>query len=139
MPGWRVHEFIDWVNFGRVYRKIHRKMDEPVWFLGRSHRVLFHDNAWAYLIAKEFYPGDTDAITSAQYHLYYDGLCSGDREYKKMLERFEILSRGRRRKDLARRRRAERALKKDPVLARFNEDMKKLAEAKKWMKYLMDR
>jgi hypothetical protein len=129
LPDLLVHEFIDWVLFGKVYRKVHRKMDEPFKYLGRSHRVLFHDYASAYFIAKKFYPDDPNAVLAAYYHIYYDELCSENPEYKKTLEIHEILTR----KD--RKKRRKRAVKEEyPLLEPLFSDLKKMAEIKRLLR-----
>ena len=91
MPGWRVHRYLDIVFFGKSYSKIHRKMDAPVVFLGRRHRILFHDPLAALVIAQECYPGDPDAVESAYLHILTDELCTSDPVYKKFLEQLALV------------------------------------------------
>jgi hypothetical protein len=111
-------------------------MDEPYYYLGRSHRILFHDSESAYVIADESYPGDPNAVMAAYNHLYYDEACSRDRAYKKMLEGLELSSRKERKKDLAAKKRTEQALKKDPILGPFLKDMKNMAEIQRLWSYI---
>lgn len=68
-------------------------MDAPVVYLGKSHRVLFHDPLTASVIAQECYPNDPDAVAAANLHIFLDNLCSGDPLFKKYLEKMEILNR----------------------------------------------
>jgi hypothetical protein len=93
VPSLRVHAFVDRTLFGKSYYKIHRRLDEPVKYLGRGHRVLFHDFPTAYLVAQECYPGDPNAVLAAYEHILLDEVCSADPEYKKLLEKLAILSR----------------------------------------------
>jgi hypothetical protein len=64
-------------------------MDEPYKYFGKSHRKLFHDYSSAATIASECYPGDKDAVWV---HIYYDSVCSEDRDVKRLLENLEALS-----------------------------------------------
>jgi hypothetical protein len=67
-------------------------MDAPIVYLGKSHRVLFHDPVTASIIAKECYPNDPKAIAAANLHISLDNLCSRDPLFKKYLEKMEILN-----------------------------------------------
>jgi hypothetical protein len=124
MPGWRVHRYLDVVFFGKSYSKIHRKMDDPCIFLGRRHRVLFHDPAAAVVIAQECYPGDPDAVEAAYLHILTDEFCTGDPYYKKDLEILALLNRPKKRTSRKRRKREPQ----DPIMRKFRSDARKLAE-----------
>ena len=87
MPSLRAHRYIDYLYLNKSYWKIHRAMDKPVKYLGRSHRVLFHDVISAVAIARYFYPGDPDAETAALLHIEFDTLCTADPDFKRELER----------------------------------------------------
>ena len=78
MPSLGAHRYIDYLYLNKSYWKIHRAMDKPVKYLGRSHRVLFHDVISAVAIARYFYPGDPDAETAALLHIEFDTLCTAD-------------------------------------------------------------
>ena len=93
MPSHRVHLFLDQLILGKKYPKIHKFLDNPVYFLGKRHRILFHDPAMALLVAQKEYPGDPKAILSAQIHIRVDNLCSLSPEFKKMLQKMERESR----------------------------------------------
>jgi len=67
-------------------------MDKAFKSLGRRHRVVFHDPVSAYIIASRLYPGDSNAVWAAQYHIIIDNTCSKDPEFKKCLEAMVILS-----------------------------------------------
>lgn len=98
LPGPVAHDFIDRLYFGKSYPKIHRAMDKPAKYFGRGHRVLFHDETWAYAIASRYYPNDFNAVIAAQFHLIFDDLCSKDPEYKKYLEKLAEISKKKRKK-----------------------------------------
>jgi hypothetical protein len=126
VPSWRVHAFVDKTLFDKSYYKIHRRLDEPVKYLGRGHRVLFHDFPTAYLVAQECYPGDPNAVLAAYEHILLDEQCSAAPEYKKLLEKLAILSRKKR----ARRKRVQietQMLDEDPILR----DIRKLVEIRR--------
>ena len=82
LPGHDVHFFVDRVCFGKVYRRMHREMDWPVYYVKRNHRRYFHDPASVYLIASRCYPGDQNAITSGFMHLQIDKTCTRDPAYR---------------------------------------------------------
>jgi hypothetical protein len=126
-----VHCYADRVWFEKSYYKIHRKIDEPVAYLGRAHRVLFHDLPSACAIARTCYPNDPKAEESACLHIYLDEVCSKDPEYKKLLEKLELLDRTERTENKKR-----TSKKKDSVLASFLEDMKKMAEIQRLVERL---
>lgn len=86
LPSHAVHNYIDRVYLGRTFPRLHRRLDQPIFLLGRYHRTLFHDLATAYLIASKTYPNDERAIWSAYLHVYYDELCSADPQYRRYLE-----------------------------------------------------
>lgn len=91
MPGWRVYRFIDLLNFGRSYYKIHEEMDWPWKILGKDHRKYFHDPLSAPVIAEHCYPDDPNAVEAAYVHILLDQLCSENPEYKKSLEKLALL------------------------------------------------
>ena len=131
MPGWRVHVFMDKVFFGRSYRKIHEKMDAPTVFLGRGHRVLFHDPITASMIANECYPNDPEAVASANLHIALDKLCTANPAYKKYLEDMERMHRKKRHK---KRKRAPE--KREPWLDPLMNDFKKIEEIKRLLRVI---
>jgi hypothetical protein len=135
LPGWRVHAFMDRIWLGKSYWKIHRKMDEPVVFLGKKHRVLFHDFPSACMIAEDCYPGDPDAVASALIHISTDEQCSADPEYRKFLENMERLSKERPRKRKTKKPR--RTPKKDDPLERAIAVMEKIEEAERLTRALL--
>jgi hypothetical protein len=102
---WRVHEYIDHVFFEKSYRRVHRKMDAPVKYLGRGHRILFHDPVSAYVIARKEYPHDDAAVLSALYHIDYDEICSRDPGFRKFLEFMAILDKKKKRRKRSKKKR----------------------------------
>lgn len=123
LPGWRVHTFIDKFYLGKAYPKIHRRIDRPYKYFGRGHRILFHDHASAYCIARDSYPDDPNAVWSAYHHIRIDDLCSKDPEYKKLLEKLEAHSPKKKRKKLT----PKRKTPKDSTITY----LKKLVECKR--------
>lgn len=133
VPGWRVHAFVDRTLFGKSYSKIHRRLDEPVKYLGRSHRVLFHDFPTAYLVARDCYPGDSNAVFAAYGHILLDEQCGADPGYKKLLEKFAILSRKKKKGEVV------PEITPTEVEVLFLSDMKKLAEIRRLLELLRSR
>ena len=86
MPEHFLHRFVDKVLFGRAYTRVHKGMDMPWLFLGRNHRVLFHDPLICTVIAQHEYPGDNQAILSAYVHIALDLFCSGSPFFKIQLK-----------------------------------------------------
>jgi hypothetical protein len=91
MPGSEVHTYVDRLLFGRSYWRIHLGMDRPYKYLGKYHRILFHDPLLATVIARKQYPNDPNAIVAAQCHIALDNICSRNRGLKKALERLARL------------------------------------------------
>jgi len=98
LPGPEVHVYIDKLFLGKSYWKIHREMDKPIKFLGRRHRLLFHDPVSAMAIASRLYPGDPRARRAALLHITFDDICSRDPEFRKLLEIMARLSGRKKRK-----------------------------------------
>jgi hypothetical protein len=71
-----VHRYLDLELFGKSYWRIHREMDKPYIFLGKAHRVLFHDPCSALAIARRWYPHDDNAKLAALFHIQIDNICS---------------------------------------------------------------
>lgn len=67
-------------------------MDRPYKYLGKHHRVLFHDPLLAYMIARKQYPKDSNAIAAAQCHIAVDNMCTQNPEFKKILTNLARLS-----------------------------------------------
>ena len=78
LPSHKVHCYVDRTLFGRSYWRVHRQIDMPYLFLGKKHRVLFHDPFTAIAIAQRLYPGDPMAEEAALVHLHIDSVCSSD-------------------------------------------------------------
>ena len=86
MPGHRTHAYIDWELFQKSYWRLHRNVDMPYLFLGRKHRVFFHDGASTIAIARQLYPNDPLAEQAAIVHCQLDTLCTADPLFKKQLD-----------------------------------------------------
>lgn len=123
MPGLQIHAYVDKLLFGRSYWRVHREMDRPYRYLGKYHRVLFHDPAFAYMIARKQYPNDSNAVAAAQSHIVLDNVCTAYPAYKTYLEKMEMLKRRNRRKSTKR-----RTEKHDPTIESLLPDFRKLEE-----------
>ncbi len=55
MPERYVHEKISRILLGKKYSEVHKIIDYPVKYLGRKHRILFHDILTASLIGFSIY------------------------------------------------------------------------------------
>jgi hypothetical protein len=96
LPKFVVHAYVSRLFFGKSYWKVHREMDRPFKYLGRRHRILFHDFSSAYAIASELYPGDFNAVQAAWLHIHLDEQCSNDPELRRWLENLVSLDSTRR-------------------------------------------
>ncbi len=74
MPERRVHNHFTKRILGKTYDEVHAALDFPVKFLGRRHRVLFHDRAEAALIGYGI--AGVEGALAAQWHVILDELCS---------------------------------------------------------------
>jgi len=88
MPSHKIHCYVDRVLFGKSYWRLHRQIDMPFLFLGKKHRVLFHDFFTPVAIAQKLYPDDPRAEESALVHVEIDLLCSSNALFKMQLEYF---------------------------------------------------
>ena len=140
MPSHRVHNFVDRQMFGKSYWQLHRNLDLPYLFMGRKHRVLFHDGFSSVLIARRLYPGDSRAEQAAIVHCQIDALCSNDPFLRTQLEFLANLDAAERKKTRrkSRKRKASSSGKRkqaDP-LKDFVGLMEKMVEIKKLAKML---
>jgi hypothetical protein len=133
VPGWRVHVYLDRKFFGKSYWKVHQKMDEPYLFLGRKHRVLFHDPLSALAIAQTYYPGDTNAVKAANFHILVDRICTGNPSLKTMFEGFEMIERKKRRK------KERKRPYKDKALDKLVADLRKIEKIRRLLAYSRSR
>lgn len=111
-------------------------MDAPVAFLGRKHRVLFHDPLSASIIADQCYPNDQQAQEAAYLHILLDDTCSRDPIYKMQLEQIEILYRTSQPKKKAKPKKTKPKKRKPKKTTKAPKDpnitfLKKLEEARK--------
>ena len=102
MPSHKVHAYLDRMYFGKVYWKVHRAMDWPAFYVKRDHRIYFHDVPSVYLIAKQYYPGDPNAIDSGLLHLKIDYDCTMNPDNRAQLEFFAELDGKKRKKQKTR-------------------------------------
>lgn len=75
MPLNKTHSSIDRNLLGRSYNPVHRTMDRPSQWLGKNHRVLYHDPLSVAIIATFYYPFNAKAILSGLVHLVTDWIC----------------------------------------------------------------
>ena len=138
MPGHRVHAFVDREFFGKAFWKIHRIIDEPVFFLGKRHRELFHDPVSAVAIADQCYPGDPNARSAAILHLQLDDCCTENPAFRKQLE-FLAEWDSKKRKRAKKKNRSSKKKEEPPLppaLAQLENDLKKMAEIQKLARLL---
>jgi hypothetical protein len=84
MPSGRVHRGISEILLGEPCEKTNKVIDYPVRFLGRGHRVLFHDLISAIVLG--YLSDDLYGIPAGALHLGADKVCSKYRIIKKILE-----------------------------------------------------
>jgi len=70
MPPWKIHEFIDKVILGKKYKKVHRLLDFPAFFV-KNHRRFLHDK-YGVLLALITHDFDPKAGLSAILHILLD-------------------------------------------------------------------
>ena len=88
MPSHKIHCYVDRMLFGKSYWRLHRQIDKPFLFLGKKHRVLFHDVFSVVAIAQKLYPWDPMAEEAGLVHVQIDLLCSSDPFFKRQLKYF---------------------------------------------------
>jgi hypothetical protein len=70
MPGRKVHEIVDVLLLGQKCSQVHKMIDLPSIWLGKGHRVLFHDEPTALLIG--YVVGGPKGALSALLHIWLD-------------------------------------------------------------------
>jgi hypothetical protein len=50
LPSHRIHRMVERALLGREYPDVHRILDLPAYFVGKSHRRYLHDPLTAYLV-----------------------------------------------------------------------------------------
>jgi hypothetical protein len=78
IPSHLVHAYLDRLYFGKVYWKVHRLMDSAYPYFRGKHRIFWHDQQSAIVIAVNSYPNDQNAIKSALLHIQTDDACSAN-------------------------------------------------------------
>jgi hypothetical protein len=76
---------VDKLFFGKAFGEVHRLIDMPVLWLGRKHRVLFHDYHEAFVLGA-LASTDYRSASAGYLHVWVDKLCSEDKYFKKWLE-----------------------------------------------------
>jgi hypothetical protein len=132
LPSHKIHCFVDRKLFGKSYWRLHRQIDMPYLFLGREHRVLFHDPVTAVAIARKLYPGDPRAEEAALVHIQLDMHCSSNRFFAQWLEIWA--EKDARERKSARKKKAKpkkRRVSSDPV-EEFRVFLEKMQEIRLW-------
>jgi hypothetical protein len=129
MPGHKVHAYLDRQLFGKVYWKLHRKMDVAVFWLGKKHRALYHDPITAVYIAMTCYPNDPNAEEAAFTHILLDEFCTAYPGWKKLLEQLAYADAKRRRRERQKNRRNRgrqqaSKLREETIIRKLFEDIR---------------
>ena len=85
MPEHEIHLYVDWVLFGRTFPRVHKKIDEPIKFLGFRHREWFHDYPSAGYIARREHPFCPYAECVGFAHVWTDNECTRKPRLLKLL------------------------------------------------------
>jgi hypothetical protein len=83
MPSRRKHEKLSKLLTGYSCEKTHMLLDYPAIFLGKNHRVLFHDLASASIIG--FLSDGLNGMISAISHIILDEAYSKNKILKKLI------------------------------------------------------
>lgn len=90
MPSRRVHNFLNRIIFGSSYDKINAAIDEPFKYLGRKHRILYHNPLEAGIIGLTK-TSDINGFMAGFLHVYVDQTCSDNKSLKATLEILALL------------------------------------------------
>jgi hypothetical protein len=90
MPEHEIHEYIDWIFFGRTFPRVHDRIDEPIKFLGFRHREWFHDYPTAGYIARQEYPFCRFAECVGWLHVWTDDECTRKPDLLKLLRVYRL-------------------------------------------------
>jgi hypothetical protein len=85
MPERRVHNYTTKLLLGRTFDEVHKALDGPVKFLGRKHRVLYHEPAEAALIGYRI--AGCEGALAALLHVAVDEMCSHDKKLNALIKR----------------------------------------------------
>lgn len=81
----RVHNYVCRTILGKSYDEVNSAIDGPYKFLGKSHRVLFHDPISAVVVGFTNSKGFNGSLAGLL-HVGVDWLCSQNKDIKKVLE-----------------------------------------------------
>jgi hypothetical protein len=70
MPSQDLHRKLDRLLLGKSYPRVHTTLDLPSTWLGKEHRILFHDEPTAILIGLAV--GGIEGAISALLHVWLD-------------------------------------------------------------------
>jgi hypothetical protein len=85
MPSHKLHKYVDKLMFGKAYPEVHKALDKPCFWLGKKHRILFHDPLSAMILAYKA-SNDSYGWLSGYMHTWLDKKCSKDKMFKAFLE-----------------------------------------------------
>jgi len=94
MPDREIHRYISTLFTGKSHDEIHKVLDGPVKFLGRKHRVLFHNPTEAAMIGYRL--AGVEGALVALMHVTVDQVCSRDKKLERMMRKMRHESRRRR-------------------------------------------
>jgi len=83
VPSRKTHEKISKILVGDSCKNVHYLIDWPYKFLGKKHRILFHDPISGIIIG--YLTGGEKGIVSALAHITTDYCLSGFKKYLKNL------------------------------------------------------
>lgn len=81
MPKHKIHKYADKLLFNKCFPKVHRAIDLPYIFYGRSHRRYFHTYKEGYCIGY-IASGEAKGALSGLLHVWLDEQCSRDKDFK---------------------------------------------------------
>jgi hypothetical protein len=85
LPKHKTHNYADKLWFGKSFPKVHRAIDLPYIFCGRSHRRFFHTYKEAYCLGY-IASAEAKGALSGAFHVWLDEECSRDKGFKRWLD-----------------------------------------------------
>jgi len=83
-PKHKTHNYADKLWFGKSFPAVHRAIDFPYIFYGRSHRQFFHTYKEACPIGY-IVTGEAKGALSGAFHVWLDEACSKDKDLARAL------------------------------------------------------
>lgn len=85
MPKHKTHRYADKLVFGKPFGEVHELIDQPYFWLGRKHRILFHTYPEAFIMGS-LATLDPRGGLAGLLHVWVDEQCSKDKAFMKWLE-----------------------------------------------------